>query len=68
MRFSDGEEFSTLNARIRLVAEDLWKKKAAVVREVQRNGRWTNLKDIKPLEAVTAPAPVEPPDEKDIPF
>ncbi len=66
--FSDREQYSTLNARVRLEAEQYREHKTPVVRELERRGNFTNLKNLKPLEAAAPPAPVAPPTEDEIPF
>jgi phage recombination protein Bet len=69
--FSDGKSYSTLNQRLYIKAQNCRDDKIPVQRELKQSGRFTNLGDLK--TDADAPSregfyPVEPPDEKDIPF
>ena len=68
--FSDGESFSTLNAKLSIYCQDYADQKRAVYRRTEQNGQYTNLAEVTPVDQ---PAPasvehVEPPDESEIPF
>ena len=76
--FSDGESYATFNARVRILADEFAANQKPVTRTLAQRGDYTNLKDLAPLAPpsssatthnhVTAPAPVTPPTDDDIPF
>lgn len=68
--FSDGKSFSTLNQRLYIKAQDAKDAKVPVQRELQQNGKYTNLGDIRTMDEAPASGVVyvDAPPVDDIPF
>lgn len=72
--FSDGETYGTISSAVGLSAQNLMKEGCAVLRDLEVNGKFTNLKSVKRDEPemfdgdFRASSPAEAPDESEIPF